>query len=320
MSTIRIQYRLGSAIIAAFLCLISFAVAAEDPKSLGLPPYIGKMLEGDGSLSVSVPVRGSVAVLTLGRRFGGAAVSFTYRGQQYVNNDSGREVNYGRQMQSAVTFDGLGECFNPTEAGGKYDRGKPSSSSRLMSWRATDRTLESKTDMAFWMAPGDRHQLPGCGGTWEGNIAQNTAKLDGYLLSKAITLGEPIANAMRYDTTFHIPSRKKSGRFVPVVIHLPQVFSAIYTWSPEEGLRETDRGNGRGQRVFIVSTKDGAHAMAIYSPARNGAFFYGFKKWPNTTVTRVVFERELDAISDHRFENFIIFGTLKEVADGLSHL
>jgi len=118
------------------------------------PEFIEKLLQGDDAIVVTGTDSKKSPVVTLGRRFGGSGVSLYYRGVEYVNNDSNGEVDYGRQLQSAVVYRNAQECFNPTEAGGKYDRGRPISSSRLLSVeRPQSNMVVTQTDMAFWMAP-----------------------------------------------------------------------------------------------------------------------------------------------------------------------
>ena len=62
--------------------------------------------------SISAKVYGSQLTISTSARLAGAIGSLTWNGIEFINQD-----DHGRELQSASSFDGLGECFNPTEAG-----------------------------------------------------------------------------------------------------------------------------------------------------------------------------------------------------------
>src|SRR5918992_2143889 len=69
-----------------------------------------------GAASISSSFGGSDIVITATGRVAGAIHSLRWRGKEFVNS-----YDHGRQIQSASSFDGLGECYNPTEAGSEAD-------------------------------------------------------------------------------------------------------------------------------------------------------------------------------------------------------
>jgi hypothetical protein len=306
---------------AAALCLAHFAPAIADAR-FDLPPAVSGVLSEANTLTLDKSVNGSRAAITLARNFGGSIVSFTYRGQQYVNDDDAKGVvDYGRQLQSAANFEDLGECFNPTEAGGRYDKGKPQSSARLIAWSKTADSIESSTDMAFWMEPNEQHQK-GCGPSRSSKRATNTGRTMGYVLKKKVTFGkDAVQNVLQYDTVFQVPEAKSRGRFVPVSIHLPTAFEHIYLWTADAGVRDLGaKKNHRGREVIIAATADRRHAMAVYSPKQAGKDFYGLRKVPNSTVVRTVYQIGDTPRGDHAFSDLVFFGTVDEVAAGLKAL
>ncbi len=78
----------------------------------------------------------------------GAICSLTWRNKEFID-----DYDHGRQLHSASSFDGLGESFNPTEAGAsdQTDGINPSSSSSVLEGYWSDSNiLATQTKMAFW--------------------------------------------------------------------------------------------------------------------------------------------------------------------------
>lgn len=296
--------------------------ATADPR-LGQSAAVAATLAGDNVLSLTKPVNGAPAEITLARSYGGAVVSFTYRGQQYVKNhaDTG-EISYGRSLQSAANFDQAGECFNPTEAGGRYDKGKERSTSEMLSWSKTENSISSKADMAFYSAPDTTHKR-GCGPSRETKATINTTYRAGYLLSKTITFGVGgVPNVLDYQATYHVPESRTHGRFVPASMHLPQEFKRGYTWTASGGLKPFTQKNFRSKdELIVIATGDERHAMSIISPSPRGQHWYGVRFWPQTVALRPVYQLGRDTPKgDYAFREYIVFGTLKEVVAALEAL
>ena len=58
-------------------------------------------------------------------RCAGAIDSVTWGGKQFIS-----DYDHGRELQIAVTVDGHGECYNPTEAGSLGDGDTQNTSSK----------------------------------------------------------------------------------------------------------------------------------------------------------------------------------------------
>ena len=101
----------------------------------------------------------SEIVITTTNRLAGAIHSLTWNGKEFIDS-----FDHGRQLQSAASFDCArpgefwAECFNPTEAGSRSDGAGPSSSSRLLRIQAQGNQLTTTTQMAYWLAPGQKYQ------------------------------------------------------------------------------------------------------------------------------------------------------------------
>ena len=130
-------------LVCTFLFLCLNAVLATEPK----PP--------DGNAVIRDKAGGSEIVITTTNRVGGAIHSLTWNGKEFLDS-----FDHGRQLQSALNGDCcqkmLAETFNPTEAGSRNDNAGDKSSSKLLSLRAEGAELGTKTQMAFWLAPGEK--------------------------------------------------------------------------------------------------------------------------------------------------------------------
>ncbi|HEU5406651.1 MAG TPA: hypothetical protein VFU48_02720 [Nitrospira sp.] len=89
-------------------------------------------------------------------------------------------------IQSASSFDGPGECFNPTQAGSRADGTDPTSSSVLIKNSTSGYVMRTVTNLAFWLLPGKPYGKP-CGET-QFTTAQNTTIVSATLSGKAFQL------------------------------------------------------------------------------------------------------------------------------------
>ena len=97
----------------------------------------------------------SEIVITTTSRLAGAIHSLTWNGKEFINS-----ADHGRQLQSASNLDletrFSGESFNPTEAGSRHDGAGPTSTSRLLHMIAEGNALQTTSQMAFWLQPGEK--------------------------------------------------------------------------------------------------------------------------------------------------------------------
>ena len=147
-------------------------------------------------LSIRRAAGSSEIVITTTSRLAGAIHSLTWNGQEFIDSS-----DHGRQLQSASSFSSDGkhwaEAFNPTEAGSRDDGAGPTSTSRLMHSIATEHSLQTTTQLAFWLSPGQKS---------EGHSAINTTKLSNHLLTKRVQIGQSdLPHVIRYDVTFTVP-------------------------------------------------------------------------------------------------------------------
>ena len=248
-----------------------------------------------------------------GSRFAGAIFSLTYRGKEYINTS-----DHGRELQSASSFDGFGECFNPTEAGSSADSSKQTSSSALISAYGSGGVLHTSTNMAFWLLPGQAYGK-NCGST-SYTSAQNTTVLSGHVLSKTVSIGyQGIPNLIRYQVSFGVAEAHKSAVFEVVTGYMPPDFSEFLTYDPvSRTLNRVSDGPGEQPRPVILATADGRNAMGVISldlpQAKYPNIGYGRFRFPDTTKWNCVFrEGSIAAGATQNYECFIAVGTVNEV-------
>ena len=293
------------------ICFIALlAVHAESP-----PP--------SGDSIIRAPAGKSEIVITTTTRCAGAIHSLTWGGKEFIDSH-----DHGRQLQSASNLD-LGtpiqdETYNPTEAGSARDGTGAQSSSVLLSLKAAGNALETRTQMAFWLAPGGRSG---------GNPAKNTTVLSDHLLTKRVRIGyRDLPHVISYDVTFTLPARERHTHavFEALTGYLPPEFGRFLEFDPPTGeLAALSDGPGETPRPVVLATANGSHAMGIFAPPQNaphttGPTFGRFRfsaekvvKW--NCVFRV---RAADGLppGDYPFRMFVLVGDLATVTDSLRAL
>ncbi|MBM84118.1 MAG: hypothetical protein CMJ78_26490 [Planctomycetaceae bacterium] len=277
----------------------------------------------DGRAVIRGVVGDSEIVITTTNRLAGAIHSLTWNGQEFINS-----VDHGRQLQSAANFDlrkgFTGETFNPTEAGSRNDGAGPKSTSRLLHIIAKGNTLQTTTQMAFWLAPGQKSS---------GNPAKNKALLSNHLLTKRVRIGyKNMPNLIQFDVTFSMPidERHNYAQFEAVTGYMPPVFSKFWKFNPASGnLEPLSDGPGEQSHPVVLATKDGSHAMGVFSPQQPSKGYeragYGrFRFVPQKVVKwNCVFRiRNLEGVrpGDYSYRMFIPVGTQKMVTTALREL
>jgi hypothetical protein len=267
----------------------------------------------------------SEIVITTTERLAGAIHSLTWNGKEFIDS-----YDQGRQLQSACSFDKeysedfWAERFNPTEAGSRLDGTGNTSSSKLLRLKAAGNELQATTQMAFWLAPGEKSS---------GRLALNDRLLSEYTLSKRIRIGhEQLANVIEYDVVFHVPPgpRHNFAQFEALTGYMPPEFSNFWRLrANSSNVEELNDGPGEQEFPVILSNAAGSHAMGVYSPdqpslghekAGYGRFRFVAErvvKW--NCVFRVSNAEGLPA-GEYRFRLFVAVGTLDDVRQGLAAL
>ncbi len=238
----------------------------------------------------------------------GAICSLTWRGKEFIN-----DYDHGRQLQSASSFDGLGEWFNPTEAGAEvpYNGINPSpSSSVLQGMWTSGNVLATQTKMAFWRPV-------------SGSAQSN------HILNKQVTIGAfGLAHVIQYSTQYTIPGNESHahGVFEVVTGYMPPEFSRFYTFDVKNGATNlVPLGDGPGEQELpvIFSTPDEGWAMGIYSPGTPQASFrgLGYGRWRFGDVVKWNNVYRVNNPSGvYHFQSYVIVGSLENVKISMQQL
>lgn len=234
-----------------------------------------------GDYRFSNSFRGSPIVVTTTARLAGAIDSITWRGREFIDS-----VDHGRQLQSAASFDNapeaVPETFNPTEAGSRRDGVGPRSTSQLLALAGRGAALETRTRMAFWLAPGERSA---------GQLARNREPLSRHILAKKVVIGPD--GILQYDVTFEIPEGEPhtTAQFEALTGYMPPEFSVFHRFDRAAGrLEPLSDGPGEQADPVVFSTPDGQFAMGIIAagppPARAQGPGYGRFRFAEEKVVK----------------------------------
>ena len=276
------------------------------------PPVI------DGDQTISIDCDGSPLTITTTSRLAGAVDSVRWRNHEFIDS-----ADHGRQLQSACSFDAMSdepfwaERFNPTEAGSRLDGAGKRSTSRLLAIQRDDRQLRTSTQMAFWLAPGEKSQ---------GRPALNKRVLSECVLHKRIRLGaydDP--HVIQIDNTFEVDlkERNRYAQFEVLTGYMPKEFSEFWRVSKtRKELQRLDDGPGEQPDPVILSTRDGQFAMGAISAGHpdwiEPSAGYGRFRFPTEKVVKwnVVYRhREAPVITKSKasFRVLVAVGTLEQV-------
>jgi len=222
-----------------------------------------------GTVELRAAAGNSELVVGTAARLAGAIGSVRWGGQEFIDT-----ADHGRELQSACSFDngpGAGaETFNPTEAGSRDDGAGPATTSRLLALTRGPNGLRTRTQMAFWLAPGERSG---------GELARNRTKCSDYVLTKEVHLGVGRwRQALDYRVTFTLPpgGGHTNAQFEVLTGYMPEKFSQFWQFNPAAGrLEPLSEGPGEQSRPVVLATPDGRYAMGIYGVSGPGKMTYG---------------------------------------------
>jgi hypothetical protein len=270
----------------------------------------------DGNAQIRAQAGNSEVVITTTRRLAGAIHSLKWNGQEFINS-----TDHGRQLQSACSFDNSptanAETYNPTEAGSRRDHVGTNTTSRLLEISAVKNHLRTRTQMAFWLAPGERS---------EGQLARNTNRLSSVVLTKDVTIGfEQWPQVLDYRATFTLPpgERHRTAQFEALTGYMPREFSQFWEFVPATGkLKPLSPGPGEIKNPVVLATPDGKFAMGIYAPPQKqpntSGPSYGRWKFDGAKVVKwnCVFRvKDTNGIpaGDYSYRMLVPFGTVAQV-------
>jgi hypothetical protein len=269
------------------------------------------------------------------KKFGGAIGSMKFDGQEFVD-----QSDHGREMQSASSFNGSGECNNPTEAGSSGD--KNVSSSQLLDVELTSDSMKTVSIPAFWLY-GSQKKSGACRPS--DTVPKNS--LSAQTFTKTIKMnynGDP--SVIEYIVKFQNDKSMaiQSGNYETVTGYMPPVFSNLYTVDPASSLITLQNnsfismsGHGfpngtqlssRPHKVFpiIVSDDSQRHALGVLYPKRYQIYKPGandghdFYKFPGVTKWNFVVYDSTQGELEREFRLLLVVGNLATVKEKLTGL
>ena len=300
------------ALAALILAAACGSARAEDAASISWP-------EPGGRATIGRAFSGSTIAVGVSSRTAGAIDSLTWGGTQFINAH-----DHGRELQSASSYDGYGECLNPTEAGNDTDATGPRSTSLLTALQIGPDSLVTRSRMAWFMAPG--RPVGNC----PKGPGPYASPLSDDVLTKRVTLGAAgVANAIVYRATFTTAQAHASATFEAATAYMPPEFSRFSSFDPATGqAAPLSAGPGEQGVPVILSNADGSRAMGVYSPGlpqpavpNAGYGRFSFTELPgagNATVKWNCVYRENDIpAGDHSYTCYVLVGTLQDVQAGM---
>lgn len=283
---------------------------------------IGLSARGDGSaVRGDAVIRGragdSDIVIRTTSRLAGAIDSLTWRGKEFIDS-----FDHGRQLQTAWNGNAgvqpiQAETFNPTEAGSRDDDRGAKTTSHLLEIHASGNTLETLSQPAFWLKPGEKS---------EGNLARNKSIISDDRLLKRVVIGyKNLPHAIDYRVTLSIPAAEHNTECVIEALtgYMPPDFNRFWTFDPATArLEPLSYGPGPVLHPVVFSTAGGKFAMGAFSPGAdsprdgNGPE-YGRWNFPDARVVKWNCVYHVAApqgmAGDYHYRIFVAVGTLEEV-------
>ena len=224
------------------------------PIALAAAPVVG------GDAVIRAPAGGSEIVIKTTSRTAGAIASLQWGGKEFLNaSDHGRELQTCWNGNAGVE-PLADETFNPTEAGSLDDDRGATSSSRLLEFQARGNQLDTFSQPAFWLNPGE---------TSGGKPARNPTLLSNDRLRKRVVIGyKSLPHAIDCQLTVSLAAEDRNTCCVIEAMtgYMPPEFDQFQVFDPKTGtLAPVGDGPGEQALPLVFSTADGKYAMGVYS-------------------------------------------------------
>jgi hypothetical protein len=289
---------------------------------IGVATVIGVSISNEAPLVEPLTINGTfkdrTVLVTATKRSAGAIESLQWGGVEFLDAN-----DHGRDLQSALSFDGLGECDNPTEAGASWDGNHPRSTSSLLHRGVVvGNVLSTTAHMAYWIRKG--HHSAEC------KTALNEgdpSPVSSTGLSKTVRFLPGFDNVLEHRITFDLARPRAMAVIEVLTAYMPDRFDTFYKYNPaSDRMEPLSDGPGEQELPVVLSMGDGKHALGIYTPQVGSEKLAGpgygrFRlSYAHVTKSNVVFRQQDAAAGPHRFLVYTVFGTLDDVQASLRRL
>lgn len=251
-------------------------------------------------------------------RYGGAISGLWHNGKQFINNS-----DHGRQIQTAWSLNGLGECFNPTEGGAASDHSKKTSSSQILSFEVGPGEIKSSSHPAYWLTQGQSSSA--CPKDFSSSLEQ--IRTD-QVFKKHIQLGyQSDPELIAFDISIESPREFESIQVEALTAYLTPDFN-VFEYLGENGELITQplkiNANDPTFKEFsqlspvVISTSDQKHALGVIGGDTLYSFstYYGFQFGPasnGTSKWSVVYRNHDVKAETLSYKVFVFVGTRESV-------
>ncbi len=236
--------------------------------------------------------------ITASSRFAGAVFSLKRGGVEYIDAH-----DHGRELQTAVQWDGRGEVENPTQAGSLADGTGQTSRSVVLAAVASGNKYHVKTQMAYWKP-------------WQGHALSPDVVVQDYTVGWG---GLP--NVVHVDMALHSAAAHKAS-LEAMTAYLPGTFRYFYVlkagaWQPVQ------RPSVLTPRYAPIAISNGTEAMAVLGSGCPGdcptyaTMYYG-GNGPAKWSTWHAFDAQAGGV--YRYSADIVVGNLSEILDAIKAL
>lgn len=255
------------------------------------------------------------------RRMGAAVDSVVWNNKEFIN-----AWDHGRELQMAMNFPPNGECFNPTEAGGRDDSQNADTHTIIQDVRAAGNKLDTTVLPAFWLLAGHTISAPSGSSCQTGMPALNKDNSYQHQFSKSVVLTCPgvSQSCMEFLSSFTV-----AGNIPPYTV-LQMEAPTGYLTGEFTNFRSYDYHSGQligyeGRHPLVVSTPDDHYAVGVYAPPHQdtdepmyyGKFQFLSGTWPAATNKwNLVFRKHTFAAGTSHVLNYVCYicvGTVDDV-------
>merc|ERR1712179_22601 len=297
-------------------------------------------LEGGGQGRWTVrsksKVRGSNVFLSCSKRTGGAVDSLVWNNKEFINN-----WDHGRQLQTAMTVQNYGECWNPTEAGGRSDGIDKETKTILTNITAAGNVLNTVSLPAYWVRGDDTTRIPSGKYCPAGQGSYNSEDTHPYEFRKNVTIGcFDLDNCIEFAMIAELgdspdmPPFTGFAQLEAPTAYLNSDFTDVSYLDAATGtLEHVDYPTKEEtEQLVIIHTKDEEHALAAVTKPRlktssgapglhYGYFKFNIQKFDQKTFKwSVVIREDLQPSEAFEVTTYLCVGALDMVVECLLHV
>jgi len=211
--------------------------------------------------------------LSCSERTAGAIDSLVWKNKEFINN-----WDHGRQLQMAITVQNYGECWNPTEAGGRSDYIGTETKSMLTEISVSENILQTSVLPAYWVRGDDTTSIPSGTQCQAGQPSYNSEDTHQYEMKKKVTLGcFSMDHCIEYDITAYLGDSPDMPPFTGFAqlegptAYLNSDFTEVSYLDVSRGILHNvkDATEDETQKLVIIHTDNQEYALGAISEPRN---------------------------------------------------